>query len=130
MHLFSLSNSYTMYQFIKSALVIILLASAAFFVPEVQAKSNMHPAQSGQCKDVVDITLWQTNPGTLLASWTTVPPGNQSFVVLFNVTTQQPVQQFFTPNNGWVFNNLTSGHTYLVSVAHGQNVKSKQIVVF
>ncbi|MFN0013781.1 MAG: hypothetical protein ACKVU2_04460 [Saprospiraceae bacterium] len=119
-----------MSKFIKSALVLLLLASAAVFSPEVQAKSNMPLSQLGKCKDVGAITLWQTAPGVLNASWVTNPPGNLSFVVLFNVTTQQPVQQFFTPLTGAIFNNLTSGHTYLVSVSHGRNVNSAQIIVF
>ena len=127
MHIFSPSNFYIMYKFIKSALVILLFAGAAAFGPDMQAKPIVHSVQP---ENVGPITLWQTNPGVLFASWVTFPPGNTSFVVLFNVTTQQPVQQFNTPNNGAIFNNLTSGHTYLVSVAHGQNVRSETIIVF
>lgn len=119
-----------MYKFIKSTLVLLLFITASAFGPNAQATSAVQPVQSDKCMDVVDITLWQVAPGQLLASWTTVPPGNSSFVVLFDVTTQQPVQQFNTLLNGAVFNNLVSGHTYLVSVSHGQNVKSKAIVVF
>lgn len=119
-----------MYKFIKSTLVLLLFISASAFGPNAQASSAVQPVQSDKCMDVGPITLWQINPGQLLASWVTFPPGNSSFVVLFDVTTQQPVQQFNTLVNGAMFNNLVSGHTYLVSVSHGQNVKSETIVVF
>lgn len=117
-----------MYTFIKSALVLLLLAAAAVY-PGVQAKPVENLVQASSPKDVVSLHVGQNFSGILRATWTVAPPGNQSHITLYNVTTQQLIASF--PTMGLTeFFMVTPGHTYLVSVAHGQNMMSETIVVF
>lgn len=119
---------HAMYTFIKSALVLLLLAVAAVY-PGVQAKPAGPSVQVEAPENVVDVWLQQL-PGTthVRAIWQVQPPGDDSLVTFIDLNTQQATQ-FTTQNLSAMFYNLTVGHTYHISVAHGQDMKFTTIVV-
>ncbi len=117
-----------MIKFIKCFFVLALFAGAAVFGPEAQAKSVTPSATSSQMKDVTDPPIVnQPVPGTVNALWNVVPPGNLSTVYLMDLT-NSTWQMKVVAGNNTSFNGVISGHNYVLSVYHGQNVKSTAFV--